>query len=95
MRRSFGIRIAPCQFRQDNRDFCVEPSVNTISDALTSVKHISRRVVDALYQMRGNTYDYFIDLLYDMEIQPAFDAQVVEILIRLDYFREFGKMGKL
>ena len=45
--------------------------------------------------MRGNTYDYFIDLLYDMEIQPAFDAQVVEILIRLDYFREFGKMGKL
>lgn len=45
--------------------------------------------------MRGNSYVFFTDLLYDMEIHPAFDSQVIEILIRLDYFGEFGKRGKL
>ena len=30
-----------------------------------------------------------------MELNPAFDSQVVEILIRLGYFQEFGSSGKL
>ena len=30
-----------------------------------------------------------------MEMHPAFDSQVVEILIRLGYFKEFGSSGKL
>lgn len=45
--------------------------------------------------MRDTLYVCFIDLLYDMEIHPAFNSQVVEILIRLDYFKEFGMNGKL
>ena len=40
-------------------------------------------------------YPCFIDLLHDMEMHPAFDSQVVEILIRLGYFQEFGFSGKL
>lgn len=33
MRKGFGIRIAPCRFRQDNRDFYIDRTSNTISDA--------------------------------------------------------------
>lgn len=95
MRKGFGISVAACRFRQDNRDFYIDHASNTISDALTSVKHVSKRVASALYGMRDNLYTCFTDLLYDMEIHPAFDSQVVEILIRLDYFREFGMSGKL
>ena len=49
MQRGFGIRIAPCRFRQDNRDYYIDHAGKAISDALTSVKHISRRVADTLY----------------------------------------------
>lgn len=52
-------------------------------------------MADALYRMKDNLYVCFTDLLYDMEIHPAFDSQVIEILIQLDYFREFGMKGKL
>jgi len=45
--------------------------------------------------MRNTSYTCFTDLLYDMEMHPAFDSQAIEILIRLDYFREFGMIGKL
>lgn len=95
MRRGFGIKIAPCRYRQDNRDFYIDRAGNTLSDALTSIKHVSRRTADALYAMRDNFYVCFIDLLHDLETHPAFDSQVIEILITLDYFREFGMNGKL
>ena len=45
--------------------------------------------------MRNNQYDYFTDLLYEMTMNPAFDSRAIDILIRLDYFREFGTPGKL
>lgn len=45
--------------------------------------------------MRDADYTCFTDLLYAMEMHPAFDSQVIEILIRLDYFREFGMTRKL
>ena len=95
MRKAFGIRIVPCRFRQDNRGYYVDKQAGTISDALTSVKHITARVANALYAMRGNQYDSFIDLLYDMEMNPAFTSQTVDILIRMGYFAEFGSAGKL
>lgn len=63
MKRAFGIHIAPCRFRQDNRDYYIDYEANTISDALTSIKHIGRRVAQALYRMRDNQYAYFTDLL--------------------------------
>lgn len=95
MKRAFGIRIAPCRFRQDNRDYFIDHDANTISDALTSIKHIGKRVAQALYRMRNNQYDCFTDLLYEMTMNPAFDSRAIDILIRLDYFREFGSPGKL
>ena len=95
MKRAFGIRIAPCRFRQDNRDYYLDHEANTISDALTSIKHIGKRVAQALYAMRGNCYACFTDLLYEMTMNPAFDSRAIDILIRLDYFREFGSPGKL
>ena len=38
-------------------------------------------MADALYRMKDNFYVCVTDLLYDMEIHPAFDLQVIEILI--------------
>lgn len=45
--------------------------------------------------MRDNLYVGFTDLLHDMAMNPAFNSQAVEIMIRLDYFRLFGSGGKL
>ncbi len=95
MRNGFGIRVVPCHFRQDNRDFFLDRAANTISDALTSVKHIGQRVAEALYTMKDNPYTCFVDVLHDMEVCPSFDATAVSILIRMGYFQEFGTAGKL
>ena len=95
MLKGFGIRVVPCRFRQDNRDYFLDHAGKTISDALASVKHISGRVAEALYDMRNRVYPTFTDLLYAMETHSAFDATNVQALIRMGYFEEFGTAGKL
>lgn len=95
MKQAFGIRIVPPKFRQDNRDFFLDHENNTISDSLVSIKHVSKTAANALYKMRNNQYDSFVDILYDMVMEPALNTRVIEILIRLNYFEEFGGTGKL
>ena len=95
MKKAFGIRIVPCRFRQDNRSYFIDKENKTISDALTSVKYISKGTAAALYDMRNTDFSSFVDLLYSMEMQSAFDTRKVDILIRMGYFEEFGSEGKL
>lgn len=95
MKKAFGITVAPCRYRQDNRDFFIDKERKTISDTLMSVKHISKRVADELYRMKDNQYVHFTDLLVDMTMRPAFNTRSIEILIRMGYFEEFGTSGRL
>lgn len=52
-------------------------------------------MAQALYERRDRPYPCFTDFLHDIALCPDFDSRAVEILIRLDYFREFGGAGKL
>ena len=95
MRRGFDIRLVPCRFRQDNRSFSYDKSANTISDALPSIRNLSMAVAEELYRMRDNRYNTFTDLLVDLDNRRPFNATNIEVLIRMDYFAEFGHNGKL
>lgn len=95
MQRAFGIRIAPCRFRQDNRAFAFDKETNTITDTLRSVKNISARVADALYRARDRCFDSFTDVLYWLDEDPAFNARSIYPLIHMGYFEEFGSTPKL
>ena len=95
MRRGFNITIAPCHFRQDNRFFSYDTDQNTVSDALPSIRNLSMAVAEELFNMKDNFYPTFIDLLLDLDTRRAFNATNIEVLIKMDYFREFGHNGKL
>ena len=95
MKRGFGITVVPGRFRQDNQGFYIDREKNQISDALSSIKHISKKVAAELYHMRDKRFASFTDLLHELEMSPAIDARVITILIKLGYFGEFGSAGKL
>ena len=95
MKRAFGISIVPAKFRQDNRTFFVDKEHHQMSDALSSVKYISKTIASELYRMRDNQYDTFVDLLVELDANRAFNSRSVSILIRMGYFDEFGSKGKL
>lgn len=95
MKKAFGISMVPCRYRQDNRDYFIDTENNTISDALTSCKYISAKVASRLCDMSDNVYFSFIDVLYDMTMDPAFNTRQIKALIKMGYFDEFGHNGKL
>ena len=95
MRKGFNITIAPCHFRQDNRTFSYDVANNTVSDALPSIRNLSSAVAEELWKMHDQAYLSFTDALYDMVNRRPFNATNIEVLIKMDYFREFGHNGKL
>lgn len=96
MAKARGIRMTKPKFRQDNRTFYIDPVNHTISDALSSIKGVGLKDAEALWSMKDNNYNTFVELLRDMTLYPgALNTAVIEKLIKLDYFCEFGSIKKL
>lgn len=95
MQSAFGMKILPCQFRQDNRQFTIDAATNTVTDSLASIKSVSARAAARLYGWRDRTFSSFVDILVAMENDTAFNKTIVDTLIDVDYFAEFGTPGKL
>lgn len=91
-----GIRMTKPKFRQDNRTFYIDPVNHTISDALSSVKGIGVKDAEALLTLKDGVYGTFVELLRDMTLfTGALNTAVIEKLIKLDYFSEFGSIRRL
>lgn len=95
MRKSFGITISPCRYRQDNRKFLILKEKHAVADALTSIKSVGKRAAEDLYALKDRHYDSFVDLLMDLQNETSINSKVRVILIRSGYFEEFGKQKKL
>lgn len=96
MAKARGIRMTKPKFRQDNRTFYIDPVNHTISDALSSIKGVGLKDAEALWNLKDRKYNTFVELLRDMTLYTgALNTAVVEKLIKLDYFSEFGSIKKL
>lgn len=96
MAKARGIRMTKPKFRQDNRTFYINPVEHTISDALSSIKGVGLKDAEALWNLKDRGYGTFVELLRDMTLYPgALNTAVIEKLIKLDYFREFGAIRRL
>ena len=91
-----GIQISKPKFRQDNRSFYINTKDHIISDSLTSIKGVGLKDAEALYNLRDRKYSTFVELLRDMTLYPgALNVAVIDKLIRLNYFSEFGCIKRL
>lgn len=96
MAKSRGIQMIKPKFRQDNRTFYIDTVNHTISDALSSIKGVGVKDAEALWSMKDNTYGTFVELLRDMTLYSgALNTAVIDKLIKIDYFSEFGSIKRL
>lgn len=86
-----GVEVKPIKFRHSSDSYTCDKSTNTIYKSVSSVKFLNSAVAKALYDMRDQHFDSFIDFL---KVNPC-NTRQTEILIRLDFFSEFGKSAKL
>ena len=69
---------------------------NVIAKGLSSVKYLSAAVANELYDLsRAKHYTYFTDLLSDIDQKTSLDTRQLDILIKIDFFSEFGNQREL
>ena len=95
MRAAFGIEEVAFKFGDDNRQFKADAEHHRIIPSMTSIKSISQRTAEDLYKLSKNHYDSFFALYCDIIDKTSCNSRQLDILLRLDYFSDFGCWSNL
>ena len=94
--RQRGIKIIQPKFGVSKGEYFFDKEKNVIAKGVSSVKYMSMVGADELYALsKSNHYDYFIDLLRDINTKTSIDSRQLDILIKIDYFSMFGNQREL
>lgn len=89
-----NIAIKPIKFRKSKAEYFMDKEQNVIYQGIESIKFCNSQIADELYELRDNQYETFIDLLIDIQ-NTSVNSRQLEILIKLNFFEEFGHPNKL
>lgn len=85
--KQFGIKIHSIKFRHSTAKYSCDQS--GIYKGIASVKFLNEDAANDLYSIRKEKFNTFIDLLIRISDLKV-DSRKLEILIKLDFFEEFG-----
>lgn len=93
--KSKNIAIKPIKFRKSRADYFMDVDENAIYQDIESIKEMNAKGAEELYELGKNQYDSFIQLLEDIKTHCCYDRNQLSILIKLDFFSEFGDINNL
>lgn len=99
--RSYNISLEKPRFRYSIDKYFMDKESNTIYKGTEAIKFLNKECALFLYSLKDNKYDTFIDLLADItdakdENNKSYvNSRQIDILIKSQYFQEFGNNKKL
>lgn len=90
----FKLKLSNPKFRHSFGDYSFDRENNTIYKSISSIKGLSKTAGDKLYTLKDNQYSTFLDLLISCK-EIGVGIADITTLVKIDYFAEFGKIGKL
>ena len=92
----YGIVVTLPKWGLSRGEYFFDKGRNIIAKGLTSIKYMSETLANELYAIaKEKQYQYFVDLLYDLDKSTSIDSRQLEILVRVDFFSEFGNQREL
>lgn len=87
-----NIKIKPIQFGKSRASYSFVKEENSIYKGIASIKFLNVKVSEELYELSKRNYstDKVLPLFTDIINETSADTRQMEILIRLDFFKEFG-----
>lgn len=92
--KQLGIRIEPIKFRHSIGKYSCDAENKVIYKGLSSIKYLSDTLSQELYTFRDKEFESFINLLIALQ-GISIDSRQLDILIKLDFFSEFGNPNAL
>ena len=94
--RKRGIHITMPKWGASRSGYFYNKEDGVIAKGLSSVKYIGEGLAEELYDLSTSShYDRFVDALTDMTTKTSVDTRQIDILIKLDFFSDFGNQREL
>lgn len=91
-----GIQVTLPKWGYSRGDYYFDTKQRIIAKGLRSIKYMSEGLADELYELsRSKVYKHFVDVLKDLNIYSSINSRQLDILIKLDFFSEFGNQREL
>lgn len=91
----FNIGLSNVKFRYSKSTYSFDKEKRKIYKGMASIKYLNATMSDELYELRNKNYNDFIDLLIDIKRNTSTNTRQLDILIKLDFFSEFGEINQL
>lgn len=92
--KDLGIKINDIKFRFSEGIYTCDSKQNIIYKGLASIKYLNNTIAEDLNKFKDKQYNNFIDLLIDIQ-STSVNSKQLDILIKLNYFEEFGEINAL
>lgn len=91
-----GIRVTMPKWGISRSHYVGDPDRKIIAKGLSSVKYMGDSTAEDLYRIaHERTYERFIDVLEALSQSGAVNTRQLDILIKLDFFSDFGNQREL
>ena len=91
-----GVKITMPKWGLSKSEYFFDTERNIIAKGLTSIKYISAGCAEELYELsHKKKYARFMDVLLDIDKHTSLDSRQLDILIKIDFFSEFGNQREL
>lgn len=86
----FNIELKQIRFGKSGASYTMDKDNNVIYKGISSIKYCNAQMADELLELSKNKYNSFIDLLRDIKEKTSINSRQLDILIRLNFFKDFG-----
>lgn len=91
-----GIKITMPKWGLSKSEYFFDKEKNVIAKGLTSIKYMSSGIAEELYSLaKEKRHDRFVDILADIDYSTSLNSRQLDILIKLDFFSEYGNQREL
>lgn len=91
-----GIRVTLPKWGLSRGEYFFDRDKKIIAKGLSSIKYMSAGLADELYNLATrNKYTSFMSLLKDLDRETSINSRQLDILIKLDFFSDFGNQREL
>ena len=91
-----GIQVTMPKWGLSKSEYFFDSEKRVIAKGLSSIKYMSAGLAEEMFEIaHKKKYNKFMDVLYDLNNNSSLKTNQLDILIKIDFFSEFGNQREL
>lgn len=90
-----GYKIEEPTFRHGRSEYSFDNDKRIIYKGMSSIKYMNEKASEQLFLIGKQQYDNFFEVLRSIKNKTSVNSRQLDLLIKLNFFKEFGNIKKL